>query len=252
MAELYEIVRFLDDYLNVKEWEDKSRNGLQVEGKSEVNKVAFAVDACMESCVRAKSLGADLLIVHHGLIWGGIEYVRGLVQKRLKFLLENELSLYAAHLPLDAHPEVGNNVQLLKLLDLEPKEPFGYYHGVPIGYIGYFEEPKPLPLVAQILVEKLKTDYVRAYEFGKQEIESVGVVSGGASFATTEAVEKGLDLFITGEFEHEAYHVAKEGNLNIISAGHYASETLGVKALMPLIREKFEVKTVFIDIPTGL
>ncbi|MCD6143282.1 Nif3-like dinuclear metal center hexameric protein [Thermococcus sp.] len=247
-----EIVNFLDEYLNVLAFPDKSRNGLQVEGKEEVEKIAFAVDACMDTFIKARAFGADMLIVHHGLIWGGIEYVRGLVQKRLKFLLENELNLYAAHLPLDLHPEVGNNVQLLKLLELEPKEPFGSYNGLSISYISEFDEPKPLPLVAQILVEKLKTDYVKAYEFGVEEIRRVGVVSGRGGFAIPEAIEKGVNLFITGEFLHDDYHTAKEGRLSVIAAGHYASETLGVKALMPVLREKFGVKTVFIDNPTGL
>jgi len=247
-----EIVNFLDEYLNVLAFPDKSRNGLQVEGKEEVEKIAFAVDACMDTFIKARAFGADMLIVHHGLIWGGIEYVRGLVQKRLKFLLENELNLYAAHLPLDLHPEVGNNAQLLKLLELEPREPFGSYNGLNIGYISEFDEPKPLPLVAQILVEKLKTDYVKAYEFGVEEIRRVGVVSGRGGFAISEAIEKGVNLFITGEFLHDDYHTAKEGRLSVIAAGHYASETLGVKALMPILREKFGVKTVFIDNPTGL
>ena len=247
-----EIVNFLDEYLNVLAFPDKSRNGLQVEGKEEVEKIAFAVDACMDTFIKARAFGADMLIVHHGLIWGGIEYVRGLVQKRLKFLLENELNLYAAHLPLDLHPEVGNNAQLLKLLELEPREPFGSYNGLNIGYISEFDESKPLPLVAQILVEKLKTDYVKAYEFGVEEIRRVGVVSGRGGFAIPEAIEKGVNLFITGEFLHDDYHTAKEGRLSVIAAGHYASETLGVKALMPVLREKFGVKTVFIDNPTGL
>ncbi|RLF82458.1 Nif3-like dinuclear metal center hexameric protein [Thermococci archaeon] len=247
-----EIVNFLDEYLNVLAFPDKSRNGLQVEGKEEVEKIAFAVDACMDTFIKARAFGADMLIVHHGLIWGGIEYVRGLVQKRLKFLLENELNLYAAHLPLDLHPEVGNNAQLLKLLELEPREPFGSYNGLNIGYISEFDEPKPLPLVAQILVEKLKTDYVKAYEFGVEEIRRVGVVSGRGGFGIPEAIEKGVNLFITGEFLHDDYHTAKEGRLSVIAAGHYASETLGVKALMPILREKFGVKTVFIDNPTGL
>lgn len=247
-----EIVTFLDAYLDINAFSDKSRNGLQIEGKEEVEKVAFAVDACMDTFVKAKALGADMLIVHHGLIWGGIDYVRGLVQRRLKFLLENGINLYAAHLPLDVHPEVGNNAQLLKLLDLEPKESFGEYNGLSIGYMAEFKEPKPLPLIAQILVEKLKVDYVKAYEFGVEEIKTVAVVSGRGGFAIPEAIEKKVDLFITGEFLHDDYHKAKEGRLSVIAAGHYATETLGVKALMPLLREKFEVKTVFIDNPTGL
>ncbi|AIF70292.1 hypothetical protein PAP_09585 [Palaeococcus pacificus DY20341] len=251
MTDLYEIVSFLDEYLRINEFPDKSRNGLQVEGKSEVERIAFAVDASMETFERANKWGADLLIVHHGLIWGGIEYVRGLIQRRLKFLLQNELNLYAAHLPLDAHPEVGNNAQLLKLLGLEPKEPFGSYGGISVGYVAEFEEPKHMSFIAQTLAEKLDTN-VKAFEFGREEVKSVAVVSGGGGFATVEAIEKGIDLFITGEFLHQNFHMAKEGGLNVIAAGHYATETLGVKSLMPLLKEKFGVEVLFIDAPTGL
>ncbi|WP_324734900.1 Nif3-like dinuclear metal center hexameric protein [Thermococcus sp. SY098] len=252
MASRDEIVSFLDEYLNIKAFPDKSKNGLQVEGKGEVNTIAFAVDACLDTFVKAKAFKADMVIVHHGIVWGGVEYVTGLIQKRLKFLLENDINLYVAHVPLDAHPEVGNNAQILKLLDLEPKEPFGDYGGVTIGFIGEFEEPKPLPLIAQILVEKLKIDYVKSYEFGKQEIKRVGVISGAGGFAIEEAVKKNVDLFITGEFTHGSYRTAEDLRLSVLAAGHYATETLGVKALMPLLREKFSVKTVFIDNPTGL
>ncbi|AAL81189.1 Nif3-like dinuclear metal center hexameric protein [Pyrococcus furiosus DSM 3638] len=252
MAELWEIVSFLDEYLKISEYPDKSSNGLQVEGKEEVNTIAFAVDACLDTIVKARAFNADMLIVHHGLIWGGVKYVKGLFAKRVKELLKSNMNLYAAHLPLDAHPEVGNNAQLLKLLGLEPKEKFGEYHGVMIGYIGEFEEEKPLPLIAQMLAEKLPVDYVKSYEFGVQEIKRVGVVSGGGGFAVEEASEKGVDLFITGEFTHEDYRAAEDLRLSVIAAGHYATETLGVKALMPILREKFGVKTIFIDSPTGL
>ena len=247
-----EIVSFLNEYLDIKAFPDKSKNGLQVEGKSEVNTIAFAVDACLDTFMKAKALNADMVIVHHGIVWGGVDYITGLIHKRLKFLLEHDMNLYVAHVPLDAHPEVGNNVQLLKLLDLEPKEPFGDYGGITIGFIGEFEEPKPLPLIAQVLVEKLKIDYVKGYEFGKQEIERVGVISGAGGFAIEEAVRKNVDLFITGEFTHANYRTAEDLNLSVLVAGHYATETLGIKALMPLLREKFEVKTVFINNPTSL
>ena len=252
MASRDEIVSFLDEYLDIKAFPDKSKNGLQVEGKSEVNTIAFAVDACSDTFVKAKALNADMVIVHHGIVWSEIGYITGLIHKRLKFLLEHDMNLYVAHVPLDAHPEVGNNVQLLKLLDLEPKEPFGDYGGITIGFIGEFEEPKPLLLIAQILVEKLKIDYVKSYEFGKQEIKRVGAISGAGGFAIEEAVRKNVDLFITGEFTHANYRTAEDLNLSVLVAGHYATETLGVKALMPLLREKFGVKTVFIDNPTGL
>ncbi|AMM53802.1 Nif3-like dinuclear metal center hexameric protein [Pyrococcus kukulkanii] len=246
-----EIVKFLDEFLSISAYPDKSSNGLQVEGREEVNTVAFAVDACLDTIVKARAFNADMLIVHHGIIWGGVNYVKGLFAKRLRELMKAEMNLYVAHVPLDAHPEVGNNAQLLKLLGLEPKEPFGEYRGVKIGFIGEFEEPKPLPMIAQILAEKLPVDYVKSYEFGLQEVKRVAVMSGAGGFAIEEASEK-ADLLITGEFTHADYRTAEDLRLTVIAAGHYATETLGVKALMPIIREKFGVKTVFIDSPTGL
>jgi len=251
VADLHGIVGFLDEYLRINEFPDKSRNGLQVEGKGEVERIAFAVDACMETFERALKGNADMLIVHHGIIWGGIEYVRGLVQRRLRFLLNDELNLYAAHIPLDAHPEVGNNAQLLKLLELDPREPFGEYNGVYIGFTGEFEEPKPVSLIAQKLAEGLDTN-VRSFEFGGEEVKSIAVMSGLGSSSIYEAVEKGIDLFITGEFLHQDFHVAKEGGVNVIAAGHYATETLGVRALMEIVKGKFDVEVFFIDAPTGL
>ena len=132
--ELAEIVSFLDEYLQIGNYQDVSNNGLQVEGKREVERIAFAVDACMESFRGAIMVNADMLVVHHGLIWGGIGYIRGIVKKRIEFLLNNKLSLYAAHLPLDAHREVGNNATILRKIGAEPQKEFGEYKGVKIGY----------------------------------------------------------------------------------------------------------------------
>ncbi|AEH24126.1 Nif3-like dinuclear metal center hexameric protein [Pyrococcus yayanosii] len=251
MVKRDEVVTFLDEYLNIAIYPDKSRNGLQVEGKEEIDTIAFAVDACLDTIMKARTFKADMLIVHHGLVWGGIDYVRGLIARRLKALLKADINLYVAHVPLDAHSEVGNNAQLLKLLGLEPKEAFGEYKGIKIGFIGEFKDPKPLPLIAQILAEKLPVDYVRSYEFGLQEIKRVGAISGAGGFALEEAAEK-VDLFITGEFTHADYRTAEDLRLSVIAAGHYATETLGVKALMPILRERFGVRTIFIDSPTGL
>ncbi len=250
---LEEIVQFLDDFLGIKDWEDKSNNGLQIEGKPEVRKIVFAVDACMDVFVRAKERDADMIIVHHGLIWGGIDYVRGIVKRRLKFLLDNEISLYAVHLPLDAHPKVGNNAQLLRLLEVEPEEQFGMYKGKPIGFYGKLENPMNLSEIVEILRNKLSERLI-VLDFGDEKIEMVGAISGKGAFALVEAIDKGLDLFITGEAEHSAYHLAKECGINVIFAGHYATETLGVKALMNVIGEEFagEIEVEFIDVPTGL
>lgn len=248
---LGDVVQFLDEYLRINEWGDKSRNGLQVEGSSEVEKIAFAVDACMESFEMAKQANADMLVVHHGLIWGGIEYVRGIVARRLRFLLENGISLYAAHLPLDAHPEIGNNAQILKILGIEIAEPFGSYHGSTIGYAGTFGESKSVDEIVSIIEKSLNTE-VKLLRFGRDEVRKVGVVSGKGAFVISQAIDSDLDLLITGEAEHEAYHLAKEGGLNVIFAGHYATETVGIKALMDVVKNKFDVEVEFIDIPTGL
>ena len=246
-----ELVAFLDEYLQVSAYPDKSSNGLQVEGKEEVERVAFAVDTTLRTIERAVNGKADMLVVHHGMIWGGLNYITGIHYKRLKALIENGLNLYVAHLPLDAHPEVGNNVGLLRLLDLEPKGPFGEYRGLSIGFYGEFKEPQPIEKVAQIIAEKLDTT-VRTYEFGKRVIKTVGAISGAGAFALEEAYRKGMDLLITGEFTHADYLTALDLPQSVLVAGHYKTETLGVKALMELIRERFGLSVFFIDEPTGL
>ncbi|WP_297479659.1 Nif3-like dinuclear metal center hexameric protein [Thermococcus sp.] len=246
-----ELVAFLDEYLQISAYPDKSSNGLQVEGKKEVERVAFAVDTTLRTIERAVKGKADMLIVHHGMIWGGLNYITGINYKRLKALIENGLNLYVAHLPLDAHPEVGNNVELLRLLGLEPKGPFGDYRGLSIGFWGEFERPEPIEKIAQIIAEKLDTT-VKTYEFGKRKVKTVGAVSGAGAFALEEAYRKGIDLLITGEFGHADYLTAVDLPQSVLVAGHYKTETLGVKALMKLLKERFGLSSFFIDEPTGL
>ncbi len=246
-----ELVSFLNEYLNVSAYPDKSSNGLQVEGKEEVKRVAFAVDTTLRTIERAAKAGADMLVVHHGMIWGGLGYITGIHYKRLKALMESGINLYAAHLPLDAHPEVGNNVELLRLLGLEPKEPFGEYRGLSVGFWGSFDEPQPIENVAQVIAEKLDAT-VKTYEFGKREIKTVGAVSGAGAFALEEAWRRGIDLLITGEFGHADYLTAVDLPQSVLVAGHYKTETLGVKALMEVVKEKFDLDVFFIDEPTGL
>ncbi|WP_297435673.1 Nif3-like dinuclear metal center hexameric protein [Thermococcus sp.] len=246
-----ELVAFLDEYLNISAFPDKSSNGLQVEGRGKVERVAFAVDTTLRTIERAVKGKADMLMVHHGMIWGGLGYITGIHYKRLKALMEGGINLYAAHLPLDAHPEVGNNVGLLKLLGLEPKGPFGDYRGLSIGFYGEFEEPQPIEKVAQVIAEKLDTT-VKTYEFGKRKIKTVGAISGAGAFALEEAHRKDIDLLITGEFTHADYLTAIDLPQSVLVAGHYKTETLGVKALMEVVKEKFGVNVFFIDEPTGL
>ncbi len=245
--DLNQLADFLDEYLRIHEYQDASINGLQVEGIGVVEKAAFAVDASMEAFRRAVEIDADILIVHHGIIWNGIERISGTIRERLKFLLENELSLYAAHIPLDAHPEIGNNAMILRMVGIEPEEGFGDYRGRKIGFAGYanleFEE----------ILERLEDRFgeVGYMKFGKDEIEKVAAVSGRGAGYVEEALGAGVDLLITGEIEHSAYHPAREAEMNIIYLGHYSSETPGIRALMNVVAD-IGIDVEFIDIPTDL
>ncbi len=167
---LAEVVRFLDDFLEIKSYQDVSNNGLQVEGGGEVKKIAFAVDACMESFRAARAVNADMLVAHHGLIWGGIGYIRGIVRRRIEFLLKSNISLYAAHLPLDAHREVGNNAMILRKIGAELQEEFGEYKGVKIGFSGELEKPSAVGEIA----EKLGSALI--LPFGEEKVRRVAAV----------------------------------------------------------------------------
>jgi len=249
MVLLKEIVEFLDGELGIKDVEDSSNNGLQVEGKKEIKKIAFAVDACMEVFEKAKDF--DMIIIHHGISWDdSLKYLTGINYSRVKFLIENNISLYAAHLPLDKHPKHGNNAEFCRIFGLKHIHGFGDYHKQMIGFAG--EKEIALKDFVKEINKKLNSS-CKVFDFGKKQIKKIAVVSGnGGSSIVTEAVSKGFDCIVTGEAGHSSYHIAKEGNLNVIAAGHYATETLGVKALMNILKDKFDVEVKFIDAPTGL
>ena len=245
------LLRHLDDFLVVKGYKDKSLNGLQVEGAAEVRSVALAVDACMASITRAAEAGAELLIVHHGLFWGTQLPVIGMHKERLKALLDNDLNLYAAHLPLDAHPEIGNNRVMAELLDLADIEPFGEYAGQTIGWAGNLSSEVARDELSKRIETALGVP-TTLHAFGHERIRRVAVVSGGAADLAEEAAGAQIDLFITGELTHVHYHLPRELGLNLASAGHYGTEVFGVKALGRHLEKKFSLETCFIDVPTGL
>lgn len=231
---------------------DASLNGLQV-GRTEkqLNKIAFAVDASLESFRRAIELNADLLFVHHGLYWGRVIPVVGDFYKRMELLIKEDLALYAAHLPLDMHGELGNNAGMARALGLEQLEPFGTYKGVDIGWKGVFERP----LNRDDIVSRLFGSWeetVKLLPFGKEMIRSVAVISGSASYELEQAIAADVDLYLTGEAGHVLYHTALEAGINVICGGHYATEVYGVKLLAEKISKDLSIETVFIDIPTGL
>ncbi len=246
-----ELTTYLDAYLEIGAFEplDRSLNGLVVAGDDrEVRKVAFAVDACQSTFEKARQEQADLLVVHHGLFWGSPLAVTSTHYRRLRTLIEGNLDLYVAHLPLDAHSVVGNNAVMAQKLGLEDQSMFAPYKGRMLGCKGILANPSSLA----DLCKKLGFDKPVILDFGKDEVREVGIVSGGASGDVHEAIAEGLDLFITGEVEHQIYHEALEHSINVIGGGHYLTEVFGVQALMEHLRQKFGLSVVFVANPTGL
>lgn len=242
--ELTKIISFLDETLNVKDVEDHyTKNGLQVEGKSEVNKVGFAVDACLEAFYELES--CDLIIVHHGLFWPSTSKVSGNLKNRLKFLLEKNISLYSVHIPLDIHPIYGNNAKILNIFGIQEKTLSGF------AYTGNLSTSASITEIKVKIEKELKSD-VKLLAFGPSEINKITVCSGGGYSEFNVAVNEKAQLFITGEEAHSLYHNAKESEINVIFAGHYLTETFGVLALKELIEEKLSLSTQFAFIPTNL
>lgn len=242
------IVSFVDDYLASRDFRDSSQNGLQAEGRPEVRKIAFGVSASLECIKRAAACGADMLIVHHGLLWGRSQAFAGPFKRKLEALFGGGLSLCAWHLPLDAHPKVGNNARLLQMLGAKSLRPFGHYDGQHIGFRGNLPRPLSIGDIAAKLAIKLDAEPL-CFRFGTEKIRTVGAVSGGAARMFDQAAEAGLDLFLTGETGEPVQEYAREARCNFIAAGHYNTEKPGVQALAEVLEKKFRVKTEFIDIP---
>lgn len=249
--QLKDLVIWLDDYLQLHEYKDLSLNGLQVEGAEDVRKIAIAVDSSLSTFEEAVKLGADMLIVHHGLFWGKPLAIRGTHAKRVRYLLEKNISLYAAHLPLDAHQEVGNNWGLARILEMAELEPFGKRDGKCLGVKGVFPNSIGLPELAN-LIEKYLGESVLVHAGGPTQVNSLGIISGGAAWDVVTAAKAGLDAFLTGEPIHAVFHEAFERGINAMYAGHYMTETVGVKLLAEKITEQFGIAHEFILLPTGL
>jgi len=248
---LQELTTYLDTYLEIADFADNSQNGLQVQGRDEIQRVAAAVDACQETIAAAATAGIDFLIVHHGLLWDKPEKIIGAHYRRVKTLFDAGLNLYCAHLPLDAHPEVGNNAVLARRLGFAPTAGFGNHHGRDIGYIAETNAPISQTEFLRRLRETLGND-VRADLFGSNSIQRVAIVSGGGAFLLPQAVAAGVDAYLTGEPSHTRYHFCKENHFNVVYGGHYATETFGVIALAQHLEAKFQLSYQFLDFPTGL
>ncbi len=252
MVQRRDLVRFLDDLLPpLAGCHDGSNNGLQVEGACDVRKVAFGVDACLVLFERAAEIGADFIVVHHGLSWGGgIKRFTGIHARRFAVLFKHDISLYASHLPMDAHPEVGHNAEIARGLGLRKLRPYFEYDGAKIGWRG--ELPRSLtPAALGQKVGHLLDAEVEVVAAGPARIRSVGVVSGGGGCAIEDSAEDGLDCLVTGETGHGNHHPIREAGINVIAAGHYKTEVPGLKAVMARIEKRFRVPCEFIDFPTG-
>jgi len=268
---LAEIVSFLDEHLCVQGFPDYpgALNGLQVEGPGPVSRVAVAVDASAEVIEKAVAGRADLLVVHHGVFWDGLQPLVGPFFRKVRALIRGGTALYSAHLPLDGHPVVGNAALLAQVLGLEGVTPFGEYKGASVGCQGRLAEGSSAAALAKRLEQVVGgpvrilpgnpgapggavgidgTDRSRQARL----IFSAAVVTGGGASMLREAAEAGLDALITGEAQHHHAIAAAEHGITVFLAGHYATETQGVRAVGSLLEETFGVASRFIDAPTGL
>jgi dinuclear metal center YbgI/SA1388 family protein len=243
---LQEIVAFLDRELRTAEVKDypNAHNGLQLENAGEVTRVACAVDACEAVIDAACEAGADLLIVHHGMFWHGAQRIEGAAYRKLKRAMDAGLAIYSSHLPLDLHPRFGNNALLAKALGIKKTGPFldvGVRANVNLALADLIDR-----------VERAVQAPVHFAPGGPERVRRLGIVTGGAGGEIVKAAGEGVDTFLTGEGSHWTFTAAEELGVNLIYAGHYATETFGVKALGAELQRKFKLPWAFVDHPTGL
>ena len=250
MADDAEILAYLDDLLEPSGFEDHGPNGLQVPGRRHVEHVVTGVSASAELFLRARATDAGLILVHHGLFWE--RQPRALTRtgaERLRILLDAQMGLAAYHLPLDAHPDVGNNALLADGLGCVEREPFGMHRGRQIGFVGQFPGEG---LAAPELFDRVGSLTGReplVFATGPARVRRVGIVSGGGAGSLDEAAAAGVDAFVTGEPSEPAMAQAREAGLHFIAAGHYATETFGVRAVGERLAERFSVSHEFVDLP---
>lgn len=253
---LIELNDYFNSFLKKEDFaQDISLNGIQIENSDpngkQIKKVAFAVDACLETAQKAAKAGADVLFVHHGLFWGRCQTVTGSFYKRISAFIKNDLALCAYHIPLDANNPYGNNWGMANRIGLKNCQSFGQWRGMTLGVYGELEEELTIDQLAKkALREGAKPNAI--IPLGKEKIKTVGIISGGASEDVSDAVELNLDCYITGEYCHEDYHFAKEMGINVIAGGHYETETVGVSLIKEKVEKELGLETVFVESPTNL
>ena len=253
---LVEINNWFNSFLKKEDFpSDISLNGIQIQNSEpeskQIKKIAFAVDACEETAKKAAEAGAHLLFVHHGLFWGGCQTITGSFYKRISTFIKNDQALCAYHIPLDANNPYGNNWGLAARLGLRNCESFGTWRGMVLGVKGELSEELTINELAERVLRKGVTPR-SVLSLGKEKIKTVGIISGGASDDVADAIEQGLDCYITGEFAHEDYHLAREMGINVIGGGHYETETVGVSLVMEKVEKELGIECIFVDVPTNL
>lgn len=248
---LADLVAYLDQLLDVASVRDAPTavNGLQVENRGRVRRIAAAVDACEATIGMAAEQGADLLLVHHGLFWSGVQPLTGPTFRRFSGLLQHDIAVYSSHLPLDRHPELGNAAVLARLLGVTVRGEFGVYQGQTVGVWG------ELTVSRAELASRVSNALgvaPRVLGFGPDPVRRIGIVTGAGGQEIRQVAAASLDTYITGEGPHWCYFDAEELRLNVVLAGHYATETVGVKALAEHLHNRFGLPWTFLDHPTGL
>ncbi len=247
-----DLVQYLDEYLRIAEIKDYGPQGLQVEsGNDEILKIALAVDAAPPVIRAAAEWGADMLLVHHGVLWRGVERIAGPLGERVRLFMEHGVNLYAAHLPLDAHPDVGNNAVLAQMLGVNTAGMWASPNGTPLGVWGEMVEKRPLSTITAEINEKINTN-ARVLAHGNEIVSTIAIISGFGADLVAEAKALGADTLLTGETSHANYWAASDYDMNVIFAGHYATETVGVQALGDHLAQKFGMETQFFDFPTKM
>lgn len=246
-----DLVTYLDTYLQIDTIKDYGPQGLQIEGREEVRRVVGLVDAHQPCVEAAIAQNADLMLVHHGIFWGSAKPLRGGYGTLVRTFLQADLNLYAAHLALDAHREVGNNAELARRLGLEVIDWWGNANGVQLAALAISQHGVKLDYLVDRFEQNVgPTKLVQAH--GPRNIHKVGILSGFGAKEIEEVAALGCDLYITGETSHAQYYDAQNVGINLIYGGHYTTETVGVQALGKHLQEQFDVEFTFIDLPTGL
>jgi dinuclear metal center YbgI/SA1388 family protein len=249
MAERKEIIAYLDDLLEIDAFTDYGPNGLQVPGAERVSMVMTGVSAQRELFEEAAAAGAELVLCHHGLFWESHGRSIGpAMRERLRILFDADISLAGYHLPLDAHPEVGNNAQICAALGLEPAEPFAEHKGRPIGIVGRSADGIAFAELRSRCASAFEQEPF-VWEYGPELVHSVGILSGGGPGNFVEAIGLGLDAFLTGETAEHVMADARENGVHFIAGGHYATERFGIRRLGELVAERFGVEHRFAEIP---